>query len=309
LHAYQEYDMVSGYLLYRRGKILDIANLQAFIVVAGRESFSAAAEQLYLTQPAVSKRIAALEEELEVRLFDRIGRRITLTEAGRTLLPRARRILSELEDSRRALSNLSGQISGKLTIATSHHTGLHRLPPGLREFATNYPKVQLDMRFIDSELGCDMITTGEAELAIVTLPLQPRPQLECLPIWDDPLIIVINGSHALAGRDRVEPEELAAYPAILPGEITFTRRLVDRFFEQRGISLTMSFATNYLETIKMMVTVGLGWSVLPQTMVDAGLAKLEVSGFDVRRTLGAVRHINRTSSNAAQAMLTILMNQ
>ena len=166
---------------------MDIANLQAFVSVAEKESFSTAAQQLYLTQPAISKRIAALEEELSVRLFDRIGRRVTLTEAGHTLLPHAQRIMNELEDSRRALSNLSGQVSGTLTIATSHHIGLHRLPPYLREFASRYTQVQLDMRFTDSELGCAMIINGEAELAIVTLPLQKKPQLQCIPLWPDRL--------------------------------------------------------------------------------------------------------------------------
>ena len=285
---------------------MDIANLQAFISVAERASFSIAAQQLHLTQPAISKRISALEEELGTRLFDRIGRRVVLTEAGRTLLPRAQNILHELEDSRRALSNLSGQVSGTLTIATSHHIGLHRLPPYLREFASRYTQVQLDMRFTDSELGCDMIINGEAELAIITLPLQKKPQLRCIPLWSDPLVIVVHKEHALTNQGFIKPEQLADYPAILPGEITFTRRLVDEFFEKHKIILNTAFATNYLETIKMMVAVGLGWSVLPQTMADGELTTLDVAGFEVNRTLGVAHHVNHTLSNAGEAMLAIL---
>ena len=285
---------------------MDIANLQAFISVAEHASFSIAAQQLHLTQPAISKRISALEEELGTRLFDRIGRRVALTEAGRTLLPRAQRILNELEDSRRALSNLSGQVSGTLTIATSHHIGLHRLPPYLREFASRYAQVQLDMRFTDSELGCDMIINGEAELAIITLPLQKKPQLQCITLWPDPLVIVVHKEHALTNQGPIKPEQLATYPAILPGEITFTRRLVDEFFEKHKITLNTAFATNYLETIKMMVAVGLGWSVLPKTMADGELTMLDVTGFEVSRTLGVAHHTNHTLSNAGEAMLDIL---
>lgn len=108
---------------------MDLASLNAFIAIAETGSFSEAGERLHLTQPAVSKRIASLEQQLSVRLFDRLGREVSLTEAGRALLPRAYQILNVLDDTRRALSNLSGDISGRLTLATSHHIGLHRLPP------------------------------------------------------------------------------------------------------------------------------------------------------------------------------------
>ena len=108
---------------------MDLASLDTFIAIAETGSFSAAGERLHLTQPAVSKRIAALEQQLDARLFDRIGREISLTEAGRALLPRAYQILNVLDDTRRALTNLNGEVSGRLTLATSHHIGLHRLPP------------------------------------------------------------------------------------------------------------------------------------------------------------------------------------
>ena len=125
---------------------MDIAALKAFIAVAENSSFSLAAEQLFLTQPAISKRVSALENELEVRLFDRIGRGVSLTEAGQALLPRARGILLDLEDSVRALSNLSGEVHGTLRFGTSHHIGLHRLPPVLKKFVHVYPEVRLDIR-------------------------------------------------------------------------------------------------------------------------------------------------------------------
>ncbi len=113
---------------------MDTQSLQAFLAVADCGSFSRAAEQLHLTQPAVSKRIAVLENQTRARLFDRIGRRVSLTEAGRVLLPRARQILVMVDDSRRALGNLDGDVGGELILATSHHIGLHRLPPILGDY-------------------------------------------------------------------------------------------------------------------------------------------------------------------------------
>ncbi|MEQ9508335.1 MAG: LysR family transcriptional regulator, partial [Alloalcanivorax xenomutans] len=130
---------------------MDTQSLQAFMAVAESGSFSGAAERLFLTQPAVSKRIAVLEQQLGARLFDRVGRRIRLTEAGEALLPRARKVLQELEDMGRAINNLTGEVSGTLRIGTSHHIGLHRLPPVLRRFSREYPQVRLDIHFIDSE--------------------------------------------------------------------------------------------------------------------------------------------------------------
>src|SRR5689334_5953889 len=130
---------------------MDTESLAAFLEIADAGSFSAAAGRLHLSQPAISKRIATLEQRLDSRLFDRIGRRVLLTEAGRALLPYARRVREDLEDGRRALSHLSHRVQGRLTIGTSHHIGLHRLPPVLKTFAHDHPDVDLDIQFMDSE--------------------------------------------------------------------------------------------------------------------------------------------------------------
>src|SRR5690606_24029265 len=124
----------------RKESPMDWASLSAFVAIADRGGFSAAAEQLHLTQPAVSKRIAQLEQVLDVRLFDRLGRQVVLTEAGRLLLPRARQMLAEADAARRALQDLGQEIGGRLSLATSHHVGLHRLPALLRRFTALHPK-------------------------------------------------------------------------------------------------------------------------------------------------------------------------
>jgi len=134
---------------------MDIAALQAFVAVAETGSFSLAAERLFITQPATSKRIAALEAELGVALFDRMSRQIHLTEAGSTLLGSARRILSDLATSREEIKSLSNKVAGKLRLGTSHHIGIHRLPPVLKAFTQQHKQVELDLKFMDSELACE----------------------------------------------------------------------------------------------------------------------------------------------------------
>lgn len=285
---------------------MDTDSLRTFIATAKLASFSLAAEQLYLTQPAISKRIAALEEELGARLFDRVGRQVSLTEAGRALLERAPVILRDVEDTRRQIADLSGTVSGRLSIGTSHHIGLHRLPPVLRYYSATFPNVELDLHFMDSEDACRAVLRGELELGIVTLPPAPLEGLEAELVWPDPLAIVAAREHPLASERRITLSRLATFPAILPAPGTYTRELLEQTFSPQGLRMKVGMTTNYLETIKMMVSVGLGWSMLPTAMLSDELVMLDVEGVTVSRQLGWVRHHARTQSNAAQAMITTL---
>ncbi|MEN8214489.1 MAG: LysR family transcriptional regulator [Pseudomonadota bacterium] len=283
---------------------MDINALRAFTEVARQGSFSRAAEALFVTQPAVSKRIAALEDELGARLFDRIGKKITLTETGRELEPRARRLLQEADEMKRIASTLSGSVSGRLLMGTSHHIGLHRLPPVLKAFHDQYPDVTLDIRFMDSEQACQAVEQGELELAIVTLPSLPAEQLEVRNIWTDVLEVVTATDHPLASQQQAQLRTLARYPAVLPGPQTYTHQLLNQELQRLGLKLDTTLSTNYLETLKMLVMTGLGWSLLPQTMIDEKLHRLKTE-IRLQRQLGSVVHRKRTLSNAARAMLTI----
>lgn len=285
---------------------MDIQSLSAFVEVAETGSFTQAAERLHLSQPAVSKRITALEQQIGQALFDRVGRTVSLTDAGRTLLPHARRTLQDIEDARRALSQLDGHIGGRLSIGTSHHIGLHRLPPVLGQFTREYPQVDLDIHFMDSEVACQAVLAGKLELGIVTLPLLPLPQLVQRVVWPDPLAVVTARDHALAGHRQVSLSQLAKHPAVLPDEATYTHRIVTSALEAEGVHPHVRLATNYLETLKMLVGIGLGWSVLPRSMLDDTLVQLDVPRLKLHRELGLVWHEKRTLSGAAQALMRLL---
>jgi DNA-binding transcriptional LysR family regulator len=285
---------------------MDTNSLSAFLAVADSGSFTAAAEQLFLTQPAVSKRIAQLEEQLGARLFDRIGRQVHLTEAGHALLPRARQFIRDLDDMGRAISGLSGDVSGTLRIGTSHHIGLHRLPPVLRQFSREFPKVQLDIHFIDSEEAWEGVLQGDLELGVVTLPPIADDRVYSEAVWNDPLVFMAAPEHPLATEQQVSLEMLTQYAALLPSPVTFTRRIVEALFREQALTLNISMSTNYLETIHMMVSIGLGWSLLPATMLDEQVVKLATDESIMHRQLGFVTHPGRSLSNAAQRFLDIL---
>lgn len=288
---------------------MDTQSLSAFLEVAESASFTRAATRLNLSQPAISKRLRALEDQIGTRLFDRVGRSVLLTDAGRALLPYARRVAQTLEDGRRALSQLSQTVSGRLSIGTSHHIGLHRLPPVLKRFVIEYPDVDLDLHFMDSEDACEAVIAGKLELGIVTLPQQPLAQLESGTVWPDPLAVVAAEGHPLAARRRVRLEELAEYPAVLPDADTYTHRIIRAELEARGVEPRVRLATNYLETLKMLAAIGLGWSVLPVSMIDDSVVRIPVSGFSPNRALGWVRHTGRAISGPARALMNLLRDE
>jgi DNA-binding transcriptional LysR family regulator len=285
---------------------MDIAALQAFLAVAETGSFSRAAERIYLTQPAISKRIALLEAELGARLFDRIGRSIRLTPAGQALSARSRELLKDFEDVRRVITNLAGTIGGELRLAMSHHVGLHRLPPALKRFHDTHPEVRLDLRFMDSEQACAAIEQGELEVAIVTLPPTASEALRLEQVWSDPLDLVVGRQHPLARERQVSPKQLLDYPAILPGPGTYTREIILKALGALRNRVQVGMATNYLEVLKMLAAIGLGWSALPRTMIDASLTVVQIGKVRIDRRLGIVTHGARTLSNAAQAMIRIV---
>lgn len=285
---------------------MDIANLRAFSAVAQASSFSGAAEHLHLTQPAISKRIAVLEAELDTPLFDRLGRRIELTEAGRALLRHLPEIEQSLRQAEQAVRDINGEIAGPLRIATSHHIGLHRLPPVLSTFQQRYPSVQLAIEFLDSEQAYERLRVGDIELAVVTLAPGDVSQLKSEAIWQDGLSVMVCKEHALAGRQRVRISELASYAAVLPGLDTFTGQIVHRHFDEAGAQLQLRMATNYLETLRMMAVVGLGWTVLPDSMAGPELQALSVEGTRLSRTLGLVCHQERSLSRSARAFTELL---
>ncbi|WP_198264581.1 LysR family transcriptional regulator [sulfur-oxidizing endosymbiont of Gigantopelta aegis] len=296
---------------------MDIPAIETFLCVAKKQSFSLTAETLYLSQPAISKRIASLESELNYQLFDRIKKKIILTEAGRLFLPRAQKIIDEVQSGKNALAEMGGIVAGELAMLTSHHIGLHHLPPVLKQYVYEYPQVNLKLDFMNSEAACLAVENAEIELAVTTLPNNPATCLKLVKIWSDPMTICINNYHPILENKHLEKnasidftahdlKELTQFPVILPEKGTYTRELLDEYFSKFSLELNVKLSNNYLETIKMMVSVGLGWSVLPQTLVDDSLIAINTPSLSANRSLGIITHKKRSLSPAAQKMIDLI---
>ncbi len=281
---------------------MDLIDLKTFIKVAETGSFSIAADELHVTQPAVSKRLANLERTFSTALIERLPRKARLTEAGKLLKIRAEHIIREVENTQAIIHNLRQSVSGTLCIATSHHIGLHRLPEQIRTFVKGYPEVDFDLRFLASEDAEHAVLSAEVELALITLPEVQQPLIEYLQIWNDELLFVVSPDHSLASLESPTLLDLHGYRALLPEAHTITFQKIAALFQTENLQISPSIPTNYLETIKMMVSVGLGWGMLPRSMLDNSMKVLPISE-KLNRNLGVIYDKRRTLSRAAEAFL------
>ncbi|BCE02684.1 LysR family transcriptional regulator [Marinicellulosiphila megalodicopiae] len=287
---------------------MEISSLEAFVAVADCQSFSQAADKLFITQPAISKRIKVLESSLNGKLFDRIGRNIFLTEAGQVLMPIARKIIQDVSQAKRNVQNLSGEITGELNIASSHHIGLHYLPPILKQFGVQYSEVSLNIQFINSEEAITSVMNQDIEMAFTTLPNRIDSQLIKQSVWKDSLHFVIAKDHILSAKKQLLLNELQYFPAILPEADTTTFKIIEAEFVKHHLPLKASMTVNFLETIKMLVVSGLGWSVLPTSMIDSSLKVLPIK-LELNRELGWIRHKHRSLSNAGNGLIDMINKQ
>lgn len=285
---------------------MQTATIAAFVTVCDLGSAHAAAVHLNISQPAISKRLTTLETRLGQRLFDRVGRRLALTEAGAAYLPHARELLAVLDDGQRTLDNLGNTVAGRLRLGLSHHVGLHRMPSVLRRFVSAHPAVEMDIAFTDSEAACRAVANGECELAVITLPQPPHPVLEQRAIWTDPMGIYTAPEHPLASRSVPDLATLDRYAALLPPVESTTYALIDAACRRFGMIPTPRMTSHYLETLRMLAGVGIGWTVLPLAMQHHGLQQITFPGLHISRTLGVVRHPRRSLSNAARALFNLL---
>ncbi|WP_374665432.1 LysR family transcriptional regulator [Acinetobacter sp.] len=281
---------------------MNLAAFEAFVKVMETGSISLAADQLFITQPAVTKRIHSLEEYFGVKLFESAGRGVQATHAAHSLLPKVKNWLNELGDIHNTLSHEQGEVRGKLKIGTSHHLGLHHLPSHLRSYVQHYPEVTLDVHFVDSEQAHEQVLAGDLELAFLTLPPQLDDRLKYVTIWNDPLVFVAAPFHPLAQKQNLSLEDLIQYPSLLPASQTYTSQITLAEFEKQGVKPKITMSNNPLESIRMLVSIGLGWSVLPQTLLNPDLKQLDIN-LEMNRQLGMVWHPGRTQSKAAEALV------
>lgn len=285
---------------------MDLHSLEAFLAVAETGSFSRAGEKLFLTQPAISKRVSNLEQQLATALFDRIGRDVYLTEAGEILQVRATRIVNDIKDAQQTVVQLNEDNVKELCLACSHHIGLHYLGPILKTFSIANPDALLDVRFMESEQAIDALLKREIELALTTIPSPLNRSLVGKTLWSDRMHFVVAQDHPLAQKHgKLRLNQLASVRAILPDKFTTTFQIIEQTFQNHHIPLIRVLTVNYLETIKELVKHSLGWSLLPTSLIDDDLCILDVDKVQLTRNLGIISHRKRTPSRGVRHLMEI----
>lgn len=292
---------------------MNFYQLTYFKKVSETRNISRAAEELLITQPAVSKQIRALEEELGERLFDRIGKKVLLTRAGDILYAHADRILRSIQEAKTAVRDISKECSGELVVGTSDHISLHRLPDVLKSYIAAYPKVDLKLRCHRSETILDMVNKNLVDLGVITLPSSVRGLISKV-IWDDPMSLVFPGNHPLSSLKTIKLKDVVPYGMILPESDTTTRKMIDAAFLKKNLPMNVTMEVAYIETIKVLVKVGLGISVLPDKAVEdeaaAGtLIKAAIQDARFSRSLGVLYLKDKFLSRPVTEFLSCLEAQ
>ncbi|HMK60251.1 MAG TPA: LysR family transcriptional regulator [Dissulfurispiraceae bacterium] len=289
---------------------MNFYQLVYFKKVAETASISRAAEELLLTQPAVSKQIKALEIELGERLFDRLGKRLFLTRSGEILYARAEKILQSVDEARSAVKDMSAECAGELIIGTSDHISIHRLPGILKAFITSFPKVDLKLRCHRSETVLEMVSRNMVDLGVITLP-KAQSHIVSKSIWTDPMSLVCQKHHPLGSLKTLRLKDTVRYGMILPDATTETRQMIEAAYRNKKLTINVTMEVAYIETIKSLVKSGLGISILPDKAIEdevknGSLLKSKLADTAFTRSLGTVYLKDKYLSRPAREFLALL---
>jgi DNA-binding transcriptional LysR family regulator len=289
---------------------LNLHQLSVFRAVARHQSFTRAAEELFISQPAVSAHVRELERHYGIELFEPAGRGVRLTEAGRLLEEYADRLLGLVEEAHRAMDELKGLERGHLSVGASSIPGAYFLPAELARFKERYPHVIVEVRMADTHEVLGMVHRGEVEIAVVG-ELQEQAGLRRRPYRSDELILVVPPRHRWAREGLRDLAELAQEPLILREHGSSTRENAEALLREQGITPSVLLEWRSAEAIKKGVEAGLGVSIMSAYAValelESGrLCRVAHPVLVRRRQFYIVSHQDRRLSPAARAFQALL---
>jgi DNA-binding transcriptional LysR family regulator len=254
---------------------MEIRQLEIFRALTEELHFTRAAARVHCVQSNVTTQIRALESELGTPLFDRLAKRVVLTDAGRRFLPYVERVLSTIEEAR-ATATQSAMPSGPLRIGTTESVLTYRLPRVLSRFRRLYPKVELTFRPCPDRGLVRLIESGELDLAVWIDAAVQLDRLKTLRLRRETLIFIAAPKHSLAARKRITPHHLAGQNLLLPTVGCSFRRNLDRLLSVMNIRPESVTEFSNVEAIKKCVSLGMGLGLLPEIVVARELARKQI---------------------------------
>jgi len=287
---------------------MEIAQLRSLVMIVREGSFTAAAEKLFVTQSALSQQIKALEMELGVQLFERRGRRLTITAPGEVVLARAEEMLVQLQQLHDDLAALQGMAQGRLRIGTSDTLCLYLLPPVVQAFRRQHPAVEIHLTNRPSREVAALLLDGALDFGIISLPVT-EPQLESDYLCERVEVAVCAPDHPLAGQAHVSLAALVAHPLLLLEKGTTSRTLFDQLLAQAGLAAQMTDLGS-IEVLKRYAEIGLGVAVVPAMSVaeevERGRLRLLTLPWLPVRAIGVVRRRTSYVAPAERVFLDLL---
>lgn len=293
---------------------MTLRQLESFLAIVRAGSFRRAAERLALSQPALSQQIKELERELEVPLFDRLGRSVRPTEAGRLLETHVQRVFATIEGAQEAVRALRGLARGSLLLAASTTPGIYLLPRLLADFKRVRPGLAVSLRIANTREVEELIRAGEADLGVVGGHLTNAKEACIEASLVDRIVLIVPPEHRWAGRREIAPALLREECLLTREDGSATRRVTEAALARAGVSVDGCLELGHTEAIKEAVRAGLGVALVSQHAVQSEVAarqlrSLGLKGLPIERHFHVIRHEAKSLSAAAQAFLAFLHEQ
>lgn len=281
------------------------------MAVAQAQGFRRAAERLHTSQPALSQHVRELEEELGVRLLDRLRRTVQLTDAGRLLLDHAQRVFATLQSARDVIGELKGLQRGSLLVGASTTPGIYVLPRIIGAFRQRHPSITFNLRIANSRLVEERIRANELDLGVVG-GHGLAPGEKCLAVGlVDELVLVVSPTHPWVRRRAIAPGELASVPLLFREEGSATRQVTERALQRAQVGYRPGMELDHTEAIKQAIMAGLGAAFVSVHAIRGEvegrrLHALRVRGVPIHRHFHVIHNEARALPASAQAFLQLL---
>lgn len=291
---------------------MDLRQLEMFLAIAEEGGFNKASSKLYVSQSAISRKINLLEEELDEKLFLRIGNQVIITHAGEALLRHTRFIFRQLKAAATEVSEIGQLHRGEVSIGAGMTACIYLLPPALREFRERFPQVEVKVTTGTTSELLPQIRDGVVDLGILTLPIASK-NLSVIPLMIEELVVIVSVDHPWSKRKYIEASELAKFPFIMYTEQSNMRHIVDEMFQEFDIVPQIAMELDNFAIIKPLVGINLCISILPlYSVTDEVKSKrlhiLRIKGKKLERNLGLVHLKTEYQPRAVSELIKFLQS-
>jgi len=282
---------------------VQIGQLRAFLAVAERRHFTRAARELGMAQPSVSAHVRRLEADVGAELFQRTKGKVSLTPAGETLLPFARRVIADVDAATAELREVGGLARGRITLGATPSLAATLLPPVLARFHAAYPGIELAMREAGSRDLVAALEEGTVDIALVILPVRGEA-LETQPLLREELVLAVARSHPLASRRTIAIGDLRNVPLVMFREGYDLRASTEAACRAAGFAPVFAVEGGEMDGVLRLTAAGLGAAIVPSLVIEphGALKAVRIAGSALTRTIGLAQRRDRRLSRAGQEL-------